>query len=134
MEFPARTASPAAARQFIATALAELCNADPHGEFVGAARTVVSELVTNSINAGTDAVGVSVFRTSTGVRIEVDDTAPGEPVAQTPSAESTSGRGLLLVSLLSTDWGWAPGPDGKRVWADIQLDSGGLGDPDPEPH
>ncbi|MFJ8636799.1 ATP-binding protein [Streptomyces sp. NPDC093568] len=60
------------------------------------------------------------------VRIEVTDTrterrppTPGQ--AEPPSAESESGRGLLLVQELSQAWGITERSIGKTVWAEVPL-------------
>ncbi|MDQ1037806.1 anti-sigma regulatory factor (Ser/Thr protein kinase) [Streptomyces sp. V3I8] len=57
------------------------------------------------------------------IRIEVADAATGKrppsaPLPASPDAES--GRGLLLVDVLSTRWGSSPRhPLGKTVWAEV---------------
>ena len=60
------------------------------------------------------------------VRVEVTDTrterqppTPGQ--AATPSTESESGRGLLLVQELSQSWGITERSIGKTVWAEVPL-------------
>jgi anti-sigma regulatory factor (Ser/Thr protein kinase) len=62
------------------------------------------------------------------VRVEVTDTRgerqPTAPLDLAPAdADSETGRGLLLVSALSTRWGIAdkaPAP-GKTVWAEVRV-------------
>ncbi|MFJ6820349.1 ATP-binding protein [Streptomyces niveus] len=70
------------------------------------------------------------------VRVEVTDTrterqppTPGQ--AATPSAESESGRGLLLVQELSQAWGITERSIGKTIWAEVSLTAAHLtGSPD----
>ncbi|MGW7072428.1 ATP-binding protein [Streptomyces sp. NPDC054855] len=55
-----------------------------------------------------------------GVRIEVSDCRAecGPPLApQLPAPEEESGRGLLLVAALASEWGVAKREVGKTVWA-----------------
>ncbi|WP_324614629.1 ATP-binding protein [Streptomyces sp. NRRL WC-3618] len=70
------------------------------------------------------------------VRVEVTDTrterqppTPGQAVP--PSAESESGRGLLLVQELSHAWGITERTIGKTIWAEVSLQAAHLtGSPD----
>jgi anti-sigma regulatory factor (Ser/Thr protein kinase) len=95
---------------------------------------LVSEIVTNAVRASAEharhrqdpgqAVGVPTVRlwlTSNGHRvlIRVWDPDDRAPAPETAGLAAESGRGLLLVDTLSTQWGcFAPGnKDGKIVWA-----------------
>jgi anti-sigma regulatory factor (Ser/Thr protein kinase) len=95
---------------------------------------LVSEIVTNAVRASTEharhqqdprqALGVPTVRlwlTSNGrhVLIQVWDPNDRAPAPETAGLAAESGRGLLLVHTLSTQWGYfAPdGQDGKIVWA-----------------
>ena len=81
---------------------------------------VVSELVTNAVVHGDGDITLHVVGTDGGVRVEVGDDNPDIarlPLDDKPSAES--GRGLLLVSRLATDWGVRPAAPGKVVWAEL---------------
>jgi hypothetical protein len=51
------------------------------------------------------------------VRVEVRDTASGQPAMRSPGPEDTSGRGLRIVDMLAARWGvrYASG-EGKTVW------------------
>ncbi|WP_320778406.1 ATP-binding protein [Streptomyces sp. CRN 30] len=59
------------------------------------------------------------------IRVEVADAAttrrlPAAPPSSHPEGES--GRGLLLVDVLATRWGWTPRhPVGKTVWAEVPV-------------
>jgi len=101
-------------------------------EFTGSVAVVVSELVTNAVRAsgGLDphrpvseaepaAARLWLRVEERGVLIEVWDASPSSPERQAPGPEAESGRGLLLVEMLSAAWGafeLAHEP-GKVVWA-----------------
>jgi anti-sigma regulatory factor (Ser/Thr protein kinase) len=60
------------------------------------------------------------------IRIEVSDARDHEPPwhPACPSADAESGRGLLLVAVLSSRWGTSPrDPIGKTVWAEVRAES-----------
>ncbi|TYB48631.1 ATP-binding protein [Actinomadura chibensis] len=84
------------------------------------ALVVVSELVTNSLLHGDGTIVVRVVRDGRDGRpvIEVQDDGAGRPEVQPENCAATSGRGLLMVSLLALDWGTRLVPDGGKVtWA-----------------
>jgi anti-sigma regulatory factor (Ser/Thr protein kinase) len=87
---------------------------------------IVSELVTNSIRAverprrGDLAVAVVrlwLFSDLRRVLISVWDGNTRMPVRQDAGPDEVSGRGLMLVEHLSSDWGTYRKADGKVVWA-----------------
>ena len=76
----------------------------------------VSELVTNAVvHAGTDCELV-ICAHPDAVRVAVRDFSASMPVRQSPSADATGGRGLLLVAELSDDFGVDALDVGKVVW------------------
>jgi anti-sigma regulatory factor (Ser/Thr protein kinase) len=105
------------------------------------AEYVVSELVTNAVNASTRegkplyddlgrllTIGL-VLRTGNGLlRIEVWDRADGVPVPREAGDDGVSGRGLAMVAYFSSArWGWTSrGTDG---WKSVHAVLG----PDPVP-
>ncbi|MGP4109860.1 ATP-binding protein [Streptomyces sp. 4N509B] len=119
LTFPPEPCWVRAARDAVRTALGPVLDA----ESVESATLLTSELVTNAVVASARApISVHGEWTPTGtVRVLVHDRAPGTPElpARLPSPETDEhGRGLLLISLLATDWGvchHAPGL-GKIVW------------------
>ena len=103
------------------------------GDLTGDVETVVSELVTNSINASTGPDGKPLYvngrmlvvwlRLSTDgdtLRAEVWDEAPGVPARRAAAQDDVSGRGLELVDALSAGWGWFPAQSGKCTWAEFR--------------
>jgi hypothetical protein len=108
----------------------------PHdSEFVDAVILLVSELVTNAIRAVSrlpavpgrqPSIGVkhrvwlAISSSSDLVRIEVHDTACiPVPLSHHPDDFEESGRGLEVISVLATEWGWNPDPLGKIVWCEF---------------
>jgi anti-sigma regulatory factor (Ser/Thr protein kinase) len=108
----------------------------------GTAELVVSELVTNAVQASGEAArlapdesapaipAVWLWLTSDGreVLAEVGDESPRPPAPSAPGQDEEGGRGLLLVDTLSQAWGYyfpaeEPDADGpqkaarKIVWA-----------------
>lgn len=90
----------------------------------GDIRLCVSELGTNAIvHAAAPKSGFTlrILAWTQRLRVEVEDQGGGLPVQRTARFEDTSGRGLLLVDVLSDDWGVVEGPRGKTVWCDFML-------------
>ena len=99
-----------------------------------AAELIVSELLTNSVQATTDEDGqprygetglpvVHLWLASDHARVlvEVWDSVPRPPAARQARPDEEGGRGLALVEALSDRWDWTmvPGWSGKVVWAEI---------------
>lgn len=85
---------------------------------------LTSELVTNAITHGESPVTVAVSWSGRALRIEVHDRsrfmpAPW-PVIDRVDAET--GRGLLLVDTLASDWGFYRTPGGKAVYFTLDCD------------
>jgi anti-sigma regulatory factor (Ser/Thr protein kinase) len=98
------------------------------------AELIVSELVTNAVQAsvgltgsrrsgrwvpGTPPVRLWLSSDKERVLIQVWDSSDRHPAPQQPGPDVESGRGLLLVESLSAEWGSYP-PErssGKVVWA-----------------
>ncbi|MEC3995271.1 ATP-binding protein [Actinacidiphila sp. DG2A-62] len=87
--------------------------------------TCVSELATNVVRHD-ETHGRSFHVALSGrdglLRIEVHDASRRHPVIKSPGADSTTGRGLLLVNELSDGWGVEPqDPRGKVVWTEFKI-------------
>ncbi len=102
---------------------------------VGVAELIVSELVTNSVQAAADEHGkprygeaglpvVHLRLASDHLRVlaEVWDSVPRVSATRRPRPDEEGGRGLALVEALSDRWGWTavPGWAGKVVWAELR--------------
>ena len=92
-----------------------------HGELVDDAVLAVCELVTNALLHTDGSVELEVSATPALVRVAVDDDSPIPPVAGVLDESAICGRGLVLVSRLTTRWGVAPRHNGgKRVWFELE--------------
>lgn len=97
------------------------------------AELLVSELVTNAVKAADlleqkPPVWLRLSTNNTRLLIEVWDGNMRSPRPRQledglPSPEDESGRGLLLVEMLSTQWSWRPteAPSGKVVWCELDV-------------
>jgi anti-sigma regulatory factor (Ser/Thr protein kinase) len=120
--------SPGRARRFCSDVLRRSLGDNSRSrEVIDDAELVVSELVTNAIDAEcSDARLTVTVETDGGVRIEVEDDARGLPRHAVVSSSVERGRGLTLVAALSTRWGYEKLARGKRVWAELPARRGAL--------
>jgi anti-sigma regulatory factor (Ser/Thr protein kinase) len=112
---PSRAASVGAARRFLVRTLEgwELQGLDYD------ASVVLSELVTNAVlHAGTE-ISVRVSYDEGCLRLEVSDESPRMPVAKRRNPSAATGKGLVLVDALATEWGVRPEANGKTIWANF---------------
>jgi anti-sigma regulatory factor (Ser/Thr protein kinase) len=117
--FPAEVGSIPAARRFVADAVG-----DVPGELRDAISVMVSELAMNAVQYARTRFEVRAEIGDGTLRVEVTDAGAGLPELQPfPPASSPRGRGLLIVHLLSDEWGVIPAVagNGKSVWFDIAL-------------
>ncbi|HXT90673.1 MAG TPA: ATP-binding protein [Trebonia sp.] len=91
---------------------------------------LTSELVTNAVTHGTTTAGTFVVLTiacdAAGLRVDVHDGSGDLPVLNTgllddAPAEAETGRGLLLVTTLSAEWGFYRTPAGKAVYFTLEF-------------
>ncbi len=125
--------APGAARSYVRATLAQWWM----NGLADALELVVSELVTNGVNASSDGAGapryvegrmpvIRLCLLTDGVRLvaEVWDQAPGVPVRLNAGRDDENGRGLDLVDMITgSRWGWRParsGP-GKCVWCEFTV-------------
>ena len=81
------------------------------------ARLLVSELVTNALRYGDDATVLRAAVTDSQVQLAVTDSGDDEPRLLPRDPERIGGLGLVVVDQIAADWGVAPFPGGKTVWA-----------------
>jgi anti-sigma regulatory factor (Ser/Thr protein kinase) len=82
---------------------------------------VASELVTNAVRAGSARINVALALEDDRVVIRVSDEAAGWPEPRVADIYDIGGRGLPLVSAISTSWGVRLSGTGKVVWAELSL-------------
>ena len=129
-----RLSAASAARTEVEAAICAWCVAvDPD-----VAILLTSELVTNAVThaaahasrngraarraAAAEAVLLVIAADDAGLRVDVHDGSGDLPVlADCPAgADAETGRGLLLVTSLSADWGFYRTPGGKAVYFTLQ--------------
>jgi CheY-like chemotaxis protein/anti-sigma regulatory factor (Ser/Thr protein kinase) len=119
-EFTADRANVPEARRFVVQQLEEWGSPI----FADAAALVVSELATNAVVHANSSFVVRLKLSPAALRIEVTDAdALTTPEPQPPSQTAEGGRGLLLVSAVSSSWGVEPSDEGgKLTWAELTGD------------
>jgi anti-sigma regulatory factor (Ser/Thr protein kinase) len=85
---------------------------------------MTDELVTNAITHGRPPIVLGIQRDPGSVSVTVSDEGPGLPTLHPMVRLAESGRGLLIVDVLSDQWGVDPLPAGKRVW--FRMTGGGV--------
>lgn len=110
--------SSARAPQLARTWLAEVFGQCDLGDDY-AARTVVTELVTNvHRHTDTKVIPVRLLLEDGYTVVEVEDRSDELPVVQNEDDTAESGRGLLMMSMLVEEWGVrALDEGGKVTWA-----------------
>jgi len=81
-------------------------------------RLVVSELATNAVAHAQTPFLVTLSRANGSVLLAIQDESTSAPVRSAPDLMGMSGRGLMIVELLSQEWGTSTDGRGfKSVWA-----------------
>lgn len=115
------SAAPAAARTVVAAVL----QGWGLGDGASDAQQVVTELVTNAIRhaPGQASYELELVARADGVRIYVADGSPARPTVAHVAPHVAHGRGMRIVQALAADWGTDEHHGGKRVWADLAVES-----------
>ena len=89
------------------------------------AALIVSELVTNAFVHGGRQGGSITVGAEAGPELVlwVVDTLPGVPTQRQAPVDAENGRGLEILSQLTTRWGVEETAGGKRVYASIPVDA-----------
>ncbi|MFD6311004.1 ATP-binding protein [Streptomyces nigra] len=123
---PATPTQIAVARRQVTTCLAHW-NLD---RLADDAALITSELVTNAVlHAEAETITVFLVRCGTPASpkllITVTDTSLSEcmPSATPPAGLEESGRGLYILTCLTTCWGTVNSKSGKLVWAMLGMDA-----------
>ena len=82
---------------------------------------VISELVTNALVHGQGRPVVRANVAPGALELSVTDSGPDPPELLSRDPDRIGGIGLVVVDLLSRDWGVARFPGGKTVWATLAL-------------
>jgi hypothetical protein len=114
---------PALGRKFCGEQLdAVLADLPGRDDVIFDANVVVSELLTNSVRAGSQTTRLSLSLHRDVLRVLVDDAAPGRPEVRRAEDDEATGRGMAIVIALSIAWSIEALIPGKQVWADLPVD------------
>lgn len=83
------------------------------------ALAVIDELTSNALRHSSGPYRVGLRRREGRLRVEVADGSTTQAAPRTPGMDG--GRGLLLVDAYAVGWGQDIHPDGKIVWAELDL-------------
>jgi len=115
LQMAAELGAPRAARTFVTDHLTG--RALPAGVAVPDVVLVVSELVSNAVEAGASTLGLSLALNRGGLELVVEDDADGWPRRTIAATDALRGRGLNIVEQLADHWHVTGTPSGKRVTA-----------------
>jgi anti-sigma regulatory factor (Ser/Thr protein kinase) len=115
--FPATPDAVTHARRFVADTAREWGLA----QIAEDVQLIASELAGNTIRHAHSEFSVAISKDAASLRVAVADRSHTLPEQRRPANSSNSGRGLILVTALSTKWGFEPSAEGKVVWAELQL-------------
>ena len=118
VQLPATVDAPAAIRAFLRAALQSTAP-----EATTVVELLTTELVSNVVRHAESPMTVRLVPQGTAVRVEVDDDSGEPPVLLDPAPQAESGRGILLVESLATEWGWTARDHGKTVWFVVELET-----------
>jgi len=119
--FGGDAASAPAARRFAA----DILNAWSEGALIDNACLLLGEVITNAVQHTVGDVGVRLVLGPRQLRVEVRDRSDRQPDKRAVGAESETGRGLHIVEVLASDWGFEPRTGGgKVVWFALERQFG----------
>lgn len=81
---------------------------------------LLTELLSNGIRHSSSPVICSLLWGGNITRVEVCDDNPSPPVVIESSPDADDGRGMKLVAVLATRWGWQRSDGGKCVWFEVR--------------
>jgi hypothetical protein len=117
------TSGPAAAAEARTQVRAAICAWDVPVD-PAVAVLLTSELVTNAIaNEAGKTILLVITRAYGQLRVDVHDTSWFAPVLVDTPPDAETGRGLMLVANLSTDWGFYRTVAGKAVFFTLAFES-----------
>ncbi len=119
-QFPATLIAPRDARHLVARTLEAWGRVD----LVDDASLAVTELATNAVVHAHSDFELTLTTRDGVVRVAVRDSSRAEPFVRPPSQSASSGRGMILVEAIGSQWGCELEPDGKQVWVEFAAAEG----------
>jgi anti-sigma regulatory factor (Ser/Thr protein kinase) len=118
-ELPATPSAPSLVRGWLRATL-QTWRLDGFGDVT---ELLTSELVSNVVNHVRAPMSVRVSRSSSSIRVEVDDPSPIAPTLHHAGASDEHHRGMFIVESFANRWGSIGHPDdGKTVWFELDVD------------
>jgi anti-sigma regulatory factor (Ser/Thr protein kinase) len=114
--------SPGRARRFVRSLMSAWGVGD---QVVDDAELLVTELVTNAVIHARTAVTLEVEAADGTVRFKVSDESPRRVEIKSPSPESATGRGLILLDQIASEWEVTHTAAGKHVSFSLITDQHG---------
>src|SRR3954447_17397598 len=93
-------------------------------EHVDTATLLISELVTNAVLHARSAPEVILVAEGAMLRVEVYDQSPILPARRHYGLQAGTGRGIVLVEEMASEWGAEATRSGKVVWFELRPGSG----------
>jgi hypothetical protein len=93
-------------------------------EHTDTAALLISELVTNAVLHARSGPEIVLLFEGTVLRVEVHDASPVLPARRHYGLQAGTGRGIVLVEEMATQWGAEPTGSGKVVWFELRPGSG----------
>jgi two-component sensor histidine kinase len=82
---------------------------------------VASELTTNAVKHAGTPFTVTLTASGDAVVLTVHDGSAARPVRQDAGSEDDAGRGVVIVDVVSRDWGVVVEGRTKTVWAEFDI-------------
>jgi len=103
--------------------MAELMASELVANAVTAARAPEGGILLDERQPPSQPIELGVRRTEDSVIIEVTDPNPEPPVLRQAGAMDEGGRGLSIIEILGSRWGYYPSAGGgKVVWCEVAVD------------
>ena len=116
LTLPGEARSASLARRFLASTLTGWGDS----AYAEDGALLLTELVTNAALHAKTEIMVEIELKPACLRLAVTDGSPRRPVLRHYRDQSTTGRGLALVTALASRWGITSHPDGsKTVWVEL---------------
>lgn len=97
----------------------ELLNGADRNDLLDDAVLLISEIVTNALIHAGSTIRVRGRVDEQGIRVDVGDASPHQPMLRGYADTAGTGRGLALLVDLVDDWGVVPDEVGKTVWFEL---------------